>query len=489
VNSGASGRALPLPTGFRIILDPGTRQLTDHLWFGGSPARVLRLTDAGRAAWQALADGPVDSAATGTLARRLTDAGLAHPVPPPLPQRQAMSLTVVIPVHGRAELLSRCLAGLDGGHPVVVVDDASPDPVAIATVAARHGATLVRREVNGGPAAARNTALACVDTDLVAFLDSDCVPTPGWADRLARHFADPLIAAVAPRVRPIVADTWCGRYASTAGNLDLGTQPVRVVPGSRLAYVPTAALVTRRTALESVASEGLTFDQRLRVGEDVDLGWRLHDARWRVRYEPDVQVDHHEPASWSGLLARRARYGTSAAPLARRRPEAIAPLALQPWPTIAVAALLGRRPLLAAAAFAASVLSIRRILRAHDIPTNGLLQASATSVYQTWLGIGRYGTQFATPVLAALLAMGGRRRTGRRLATLSLLLGPPLAGWLTRRPALDPVRYAVGALADDIAYGTGVWTGCLSEGTTTPLRPIIVRRPLRIDPNDNRGTS
>ncbi|MDT7804844.1 MAG: mycofactocin glycosyltransferase [Actinomycetota bacterium] len=474
----------PLPAGFRIALDQDTRELSDGLWFGGSPARVLRLTGAGRQAWQELGDGPVTSAATGTLARRLTDAGLAHPVPPE-PETPA-DVTVVVPVRDRAELLDRCLAGLDRTHPVLVVDDASDDAAAVAAVAAAHGAKLVRRDVNGGPGAARNTALDHVGTELVAFLDSDCVPAAGWADGLATHFADPLLAAVAPRVRALAPDSWAGCYTRAAGSLDLGDRPARVAPGTRTSYVPTAALVTRRSALTSVAVDGAVFDPRLRVGEDVDLVWRLHEAGFRVRYAPDVAVDHHEPETWRALLGRRARYGTSAAPLALRHPKALAPLALHPWPALTVGPLLARRPVLAALAFGGSVGSMRKLLHAHDVPDAGVVRAMATAVQQTWLGCGRYGTQFAAPLLAALLVPGGRRRWGRRAAVASLLLGPPLTAWAGRRPELDPVRYTAAAIADDIAYGTGVWAGCLAHRTTVPVRPALVRRPLKIDPKGKR---
>jgi mycofactocin system glycosyltransferase len=462
----------PLPGGFRIGIDPDTLQLTDSLLFGGSPARVLRLTASGRAAWLALADGPVDSAATGALARRLTDAGLAHPIPP---GPAAGSLTVVIPVHDRAELLVRCLAAVGAEHPVLVVDDASRDAATIAGIATEHGAKLVRRGTNGGPAAARNSALPHVSTELIAFLDSDCVPSPGWATRLAAHFADPLVAAVAARVRPLAPDTWAGRYSRAASALDLGLQPRRVTPGTRMSYVPTAALVVRRSALEEVARDGDVFDPAMRVGEDVELGWRLHDAGWRIRYDPAVHADHHEPETWPGILARRARYGTSAAPLA-----------LHPFPALTVAALLARRPVLAAAAFAGSVLGMRKTLRAGDIPADGVVHAMGTAVHQTWLGIGRYGTQFAAPLLLAALAAGGRRRWGRRAAIVSLLLGPPMAAWATRRPQLDPVRFAAGAIADDVAYGAGVLAGCLTERTTTPVRPAITWRPLRVDRKEKR---
>ncbi len=462
----------PLPAGFRISLDPDTKQLREDLWFGGSPARVLRLTAAGRRAWEELARGPVTSRATGALARRLTDTGFAHPVPPE--PAELPDLTVVVPVLDRPGPLARCLASLGGRHPVLVVDDGSRDPAAIAAVAAAHGAKLVRHDVNLGPGAARNTALDQIETDLVAFVDSDCVTTGNWTGRLAAHFADPLLAAVAPRVRALAPGTTAGRYTKATGGLDLGDRPARVAPRTRTSYVPTAALVARRSALAEIGG----FDPDLRVGEDVDLVWRLHAANHRVRYAPDVHVDHQEPETWRELLGRRARYGTSAAPLAKRHPGNLAPLVLHPWPALTVAALLARRPVLAAGGFAGAVLTMRKTLKTHDIPAEGVVKAMGTAVHQTWLGAGRYGTQFAAPVLVALLARRGR---GRRAAVASLLLGPPLTRWFADRPALDPLRYTAAALADDIAYGAGVWAGCLTHRTPAPVLPQLAWRPLRFD--------
>jgi hypothetical protein len=69
---------------------------------------------------------------------------------------------------------------------------------------------------------------------------------------------------------------------------------------------------------------------------------------------------------------------------------------------------------------------------------------------------------------AALVAPGGgapARRWARRAAP-ALLLGPPLTAWSARRNSLDPVRYMLGHLADDVAYGTGVWAGALRARST-----------------------
>ncbi len=488
-----AGAVAPLPDGFGLKLDPGTRQLSDGSLFGGSPARVLRLTAAGAQALAELRAGPVRSAAAGLLARRLTDAGMAHPVPP---DRAGLSVTIVIPARDRVAKLDRCLAAAAGQYPVIVVDDGSADAAAIAAAAARYGAAVRRRESSGGPAAARNTGLAAIQTDLVAFLDSDCEPPPGWIGALAGQLADPLVGAVAPRIVVPPARTSRGRYERVRGSLDLGGQAARVVPAGRVSYVPTAALVVRRAALESVprscgAAGQAVFDPALRYGEDVDLIWRLHDAGWRIRYEPSVQVPHDSPASWPGLLARRFRYGTSAAPLARRHPANMAPLVVQPWPAVTVAALLARRPAASVAGLAAAWLNLAAVVRRAGVPADGAPAAAVNAVKQTWLGLGRYATQFGAPALViALAAPGGKtaaRRNGRRAAAASLLLGPALSAYASRRPALDPVRFTLAHIADDVCYGAGVWAGCLRERTMVPLQPVISRRPVRIStPRSNR---
>ncbi|TDV49882.1 mycofactocin biosynthesis glycosyltransferase MftF [Actinophytocola oryzae] len=461
----------PLPAGFRITLDESTRRLSPTSWYGGSPARIVRLTPAGRAAWTELANGPVTSAAAGVLARRLTDAGLAHPEPPA--STNAPDVTVVVPVHDRVDKLVPCLTAVArDGHPIVVVDDASRDPGAVARAARRFGARLVVRPVNGGPAAARNTGIDASDTELVAFVDSDCVPPPGWIAALARHFADPLVAAVAPRVVPVAPDSWAGRYTRATFGLDLGETPAAVAPGTRVAWAPTAALVLRRAALAAVARDGDVLDPGLSVaGEDVDLVWRLHEAGWRLRFDPTVHVRHLEPETWRGLLHRRFRYGTSAAPLALRHPGNVPPLVLFPWPAATVAAALARRPALAATAFAISVLTTRQAVRHTGQPDPGVTRVMANAAYRTWLGVGRYGTQYALPVLAALAA-----RRGHRTAVASLVVGPALAEWWRHRHTLDPARFVLGRLADDLAYGSGVWAGSVTHRTAAALLPSIRRR-------------
>jgi hypothetical protein len=64
-------------------------------------------------------------------------------------------------------------------------------------------------------------------------------------------------------------------------------------------------------------------------------------------------------------------------------------------------------------------------------------------------------------------------RRGRRFLAAAVVAGTA-ADWLTRRPALDPLRFGALRLADDLAYVAGVWAGCARARTISPLVPAIV---------------
>ncbi|WP_157260601.1 glycosyltransferase [Patulibacter minatonensis] len=494
-----------------VALSAGTRRSGGgRVLAGGMPRRILRLSAAGATTLDALLEGwPVGPAGAG-LARSLVDAGALDPVPVAGAPRPAV--TVVIPVRDRAEELDRCLTALGTADPVVVVDDGSTDPAWLAAVAGAHGARLLRRDENGGPAAARNDGLRLVETPVVAFLDSDCVVPTGWLDALGGHFADPLVAAVAPRVAsagggdaggrtgPVAAHrgaasddvdvahppsglestgrgappsavrtltggrrptrTTLARFTAVRSPLDLGPRAASVRPGGPVPYVPTAALLVRRDAL------GAGFDPALRFGEDVDLVWRLHDAGRRIRYDPRVVVRHAEPGSWRALLHRRYRYGTSAAPLAARHEGRLTPLVLRPWPTAAVALALAGRPRAAGVVALAQTVVLGRTVRAAGGPAAIAVPWGGEALLMTAEASGRAAIQLAGPALAAGLL---RRRTRRAAATL--VLAASARGAWRARAHIDPIRWTLASAADEAAYGLGVWRGAWRHRTWAPVRP------------------
>lgn len=496
----------PLPDGFTVRLDRTCHRVGDVL-VGGSPGRLVRLQPAARR----LLTGDrlvVTDRTSARLARYLLDAGLAQPAAAPpdaVPDRAGV--TLVLPVKDRPGPLDRLLAALRAelpGLPVVVVDDGSADGGAgTAAAAARHGAEVLRHPARRGPAAARNTGLAAVRGPLVAFLDSDVLPEPGWLDELLAELADPAVGWVGPRIvalagpGPRPGRTGAGllaRYEAVASSLDLGPDPAPVLPRGRVAYLPSAAGLARVEALRGLPVPG--FDPALQVGEDVDLLWRLHEAGWRVRYRPSARVGHDHRTDPSGWLLRKAVYGSSAAPLAARHPGQVPPLAAPDWAAAACALLLLQRRWSTVAALAVAVRGAVRLARRVAPPSPAADDDRRTddrradddrrAAYRLVArklapeALAGTGMQFGAALLrhwwpVALPAAVLSRRARRALLAAALL--EALTDRRRRRadPAdrPGPVSYPVLRRVDDLAYGAGVWWGAWREREAGPLLPLI----------------
>jgi mycofactocin glycosyltransferase len=433
----------------RYELDGSTRRPADDVVIGGSPLRMFRLSPAGGRAFEHIAAG--DDVARSKLVDRLLDAGAIHPRPGCTPHG-AGDVTVVVPAFGvDSNTLRDLVTCCPGVANVIVIDDAS-DP----RVAAIAGTKVLRLRTNAGPAVARNAGLGAVTTPLVAFVDTDVRLSAGWLQPLLGHLADERVGLVAPRVASMPAPGPIARYERGHSPLDLGPAPGRIAPGTRLSYVPAAALLVRADALRAIGG----FDRSLRVGEDVDAVWRLVEAGWRCRYEPASVVHHAPRASWKALVGQRVAYGSAAAPLARRHRGALAPVRVSGWSGGVWGLLAAGRPFaalgLAGATTAALVPKLRGVPPAESVRLAGLghLYAGrslADAARRAWW-----------PLLLAGAVVSRRVRWVAALAALPALLD----GGVPR-------------LVDDLAYGAGVWKGVLAERDPAPLIPELTSWPGR----------
>lgn len=231
------------------------------------------------------------------------------------------SVSVIITAHDAvatiADAVRTALAEPETAE-VIVVDDASRDRTVAAAGAAGQGdsrLTIIRCAVNGGPAAARNRALAVATGDFVAVLDADDFVLPGRFSRLlaipdADMMADNILFVAEstspgdlPRMPPVRLDMI---------DIDLAgfVRANHSVRGSGRQEWGFLKPVMRRTFL---LAQGLCYDEALRLGEDYDLYVRAlqKHARFRVttevgyaaRWRMDSLSSRHRTADLQALAA------------------------------------------------------------------------------------------------------------------------------------------------------------------------------------------
>uniref|UniRef100_UPI003D8DB332 mycofactocin biosynthesis glycosyltransferase MftF n=1 Tax=Gordonia sp. B7-2 TaxID=3420932 RepID=UPI003D8DB332 len=463
-----------LPDGFQVQIDMRCARHGDLRYLvGGSPTRLLRMSDA--ALGMTSDDGriAVCDNATRRLARSLLDSGIANPRPMFGPQ--AHEVTIVVPVRDNQAGVDRLLAAVSG-TPVIVVDDGSRTPIVVNDPAVK----VIRSERNRGPSAARNVGAAMATTEFVAFLDSDVVPSADWLTVLLGHFSDPSVAVVAPR---IVGLNWSQAHGNDSGpglaeryengwsSLDMGPDEAAVVPSTPVAYVPSAAMVVRRNVF-------CGFDESLRVAEDVDVCWRMHEAGWRIRYDPVARVSHDHRTDLRSVLSRRRYYGTGAARLAELHGNRAAPVVMSIPMAVAVGALLTRTKIgtaLAMIILAQVAFRLRR--RLGDLPQAPLVAAQMTG---RAAGFGLLQAAGAIcrhywPVALILAIISARFR---KLA-IEVAIAEGAVSWVRQviadpaTPTLGPVKYMLMHRLDDLAYGAGLWQGVVERRDVGALRPVL----------------
>jgi len=471
----------------RWRLCPGVKWLDGCTLAGGAPYRVITLTERGARTVRNILDGqPIDFApAVAELFSRLETAGLLRAPTPPATDHAGV--TLVVPARSAVEPLRELLRLLPVDLPVIIVDDGSPEPLATLSTE-RRGVTVLRHHRSRGPAAARNAGAALVATPWIAFLDADTLPDPDWIAAMMGHLRprpsetgrpnSQRVVLAAPRIHPLPGTGRAAWFEERVCALDLGGTPTDVGIGKTVSYVPSAALLVDAEVFRRVGG----FNESMKVGEDVDLVWRLAKLG-RIRYLPDVRVGHRPRGTLLAALNRRREYGTSAADLGQKHPGALRHVDVSLWSFgpwllgVLVHPLLGVAAAAGTAAIAPWGMPNLSAKNARRLAAQGHLRAG-----------GALGRWLIRPMLPALIVAAlcspkiGRRLLATAVGGLGYLIAMDVRA--ARDTAAAPrtaVRLAAESLVartlDDIAYSVGVWQGVLAERTLEPILPKVSDLP------------
>jgi GT2 family glycosyltransferase/glycosyltransferase involved in cell wall biosynthesis len=224
---------------------------------------------------------------------------------------------ICIPVYGRADLFSQCLRSVlehtANDVPILVADDASPDPAIVGLLedldaqgVLAHGVYVLRQPANVGFVANMNMAFAACEPGDPVIVNSDVVVAEGWLEGLrdAAHvdtrtasasaltnYGTILSVPLRNESVPTLPQSWTLEAAAAA----IRQRSLRLRP-----EIPTAVghcVYIRRMALDLVGA----FDEGFSpgYGEEVDFSQRclLHGLRHVAA--DDVFVFHQGKGSFS----------------------------------------------------------------------------------------------------------------------------------------------------------------------------------------------
>lgn len=214
----------------------------------------------------------------------------------PLPEQ--LRVSVIIPVHNGGDSFRRCLSSLAKTTPppseIIVVADGDTDGSWL--LAKEFNAKVLRINARGGPAQARNLGAKAAQGDILFFVDADVVVYPDTISQVASTFSrEPDLAAL------------IGSYDDAPGATNFLSQYRNLLhhyvhqTGCEEASTFWGACgAIRRQVFLSLGG----FDESYRQPsiEDIELGYRLKQAGYRIRLCKDLQVKHLKRWEMGSLL-------------------------------------------------------------------------------------------------------------------------------------------------------------------------------------------
>ncbi|MCB9073068.1 MAG: glycosyltransferase [Bdellovibrionaceae bacterium] len=192
---------------------------------------------------------------------------------------------------------------------VIVVNNASTDTTLsyLTQLKKQFDCKIINRTSNH-LARARQDVMTLAQTEWVGFIDGDCRITEQWVSSALKKIESLPQAVAAIGGGWIPAGRWSSLYqdffASYLGHFSL--PQLHLSQDMAVEHIPTANIIYNKRAVVSVGGFREEFN---RVGEDLDLSYRLRRERYILQMSGDLKIQHYLPSSFCQWSQKIFIYG------------------------------------------------------------------------------------------------------------------------------------------------------------------------------------
>jgi len=212
-------------------------------------------------------------------------------------------VSVIIASYNARKTIAGCLASLhkqatEADFEIIVVDS-STDGTADLVENKFPGVTVCRFEERKYCGDARNIGISLASGEIVAFIDADCTAAPGWVDAIltAHRSPDSAIGGAIANGNPESYVGWAAYFCEFS-------QWMPNVPEQRMTDIACASMSYKKVVFEKFGHfiEGTYCS-------DTEFHWRLGREGYSLRFEPSIEITHHNIDNLGRFLRHEYLHG------------------------------------------------------------------------------------------------------------------------------------------------------------------------------------
>ncbi len=213
-----------------------------------------------------------------------------------------MRISVIVPVYNRDWFLKSCIDSLlvqnVKDYEIIVVNDASNDETKdILDSYQDPRLRIFHNDTQRGPSFSRNRAAFEAQGDILALIDSDCIPHEDWLERLFEPFEKDFEVMIAGgKILDHDSNNFWEKVNSRGDFVSRNEGYVKKVFGCNMAI--------RRDFFAKNK-----FDENVYPAEELDLCLRCKKQNKEIYYTPEAQVVHFRRNSFLGTIKQQFKYG------------------------------------------------------------------------------------------------------------------------------------------------------------------------------------